>query len=416
MRRPRLRFAIAVALASLALAGCGRDSDDDEETVTSDKVPVVVRAAASGSIRRIVTATGLVKPAPGAELLVTAPQSARIADVRKAVGDPVRKGEILVRFEIPMLGSDTAARRSELARADARLESARSEAERISGLFDRGIAARREHEEARRELADAEASVDEARSALSASESIEDRTLVRALFDGIAVSRWHNPGDMVEAGSGDPILRVIDPARLEVVASVPLNEATGVEVGQLARILGPSDAGANAEGSDPAAAGTDPAAAGTNPTVPVGSGPAVAAGFDHAAPASSNSTSAATAGEEAKVLTGPAAVDPETSSVPIRLAFVRPTRLPAGTPVRVEIFGGEHPVKVLVAAAALVHEGAGTFVYVVDGDGKARRRPVVAGIVSGGKAEVLSGLAPGDAVVVQGQDVLPDGASVTITP
>ena len=51
--------------------------------------------------RRRSPATGQVKPAAGAELLVTAPQEARIAEMPKGMGDRVRRGELLVRFEIP---------------------------------------------------------------------------------------------------------------------------------------------------------------------------------------------------------------------------------------------------------------------------------------------------------------------------
>ena len=41
------------------------------------------------------------------------------------------------------------------------------------------------------------------------------RATVRATFDGVVAKRMHNPGDLVEATSGDPVLRIIDPRRLE---------------------------------------------------------------------------------------------------------------------------------------------------------------------------------------------------------
>ena len=43
--------------------------------------------------------------------------------------------------------------------------------------------------------------------------------------------RFHNPGDFVEPTASDPVLRVIDPRRLEVVASVPLSESPRVVLG-----------------------------------------------------------------------------------------------------------------------------------------------------------------------------------------
>ena len=53
------------------------------------------------TIRGVVYATGIVTPAPGAELMVVAPEAARIADLPHAGGDRVRRGDVLVRFEIP---------------------------------------------------------------------------------------------------------------------------------------------------------------------------------------------------------------------------------------------------------------------------------------------------------------------------
>src|SRR5260370_486889 len=77
----------------------------------------------------------------------------------KGVGDRVSRGDLLVRFDIPSLDADASERRSALASAQARLTNARAGEQRISGLFQRGVAARKELEDAQRELADAEAVV-----------------------------------------------------------------------------------------------------------------------------------------------------------------------------------------------------------------------------------------------------------------
>ena len=46
------------------------------------------------------------------------------------------------------------------------------------------------------------------------------RQKVVAPFDGVVVRRWHNPGDLVDASSTDPVLRFADPARVEAEALV----------------------------------------------------------------------------------------------------------------------------------------------------------------------------------------------------
>jgi hypothetical protein len=48
---------------------------------------------------------------------------------------------------------------------------------------------------------------------------------------------------VVEAVAGDPVLRVIDPRRLEVVASVPLGDSPRIMVGARGRLAAVSTGG-----------------------------------------------------------------------------------------------------------------------------------------------------------------------------
>jgi RND family efflux transporter MFP subunit len=356
-----MRSRAALLLISLlAFAGCGGGTSEEVETTAP--VPVSLATARQGAIHRVVATTGLVKPAAGAELVVTAPQTARIAAMPKGVGDRVRRGDLLVRFDIPSLAADAAARGSDLARAQARLTQARANFERLRGLFERGIAARREIDDARRELTEAEAGVAEAKSARAAAGALAGRETVRAPFDGVVAERTHNPGDLVEP-SADPILRLLDPALLQVEAPVPLDQLSAVVVGSRARVCAPGGAAL-----------------------------------------------------EATVIARPPAVDPATNAASVRLAFTRPPDLPAGTPVQVEILGEEHRDVVLAPAAAVVQEGPESFLYTVDAQNRAHRLAVRIGIANADEVEVVAGLAAGARVIVEGQNGLPDGAAVTTTP
>jgi RND family efflux transporter MFP subunit len=352
-----VRAGVLGALLISFLSACHPAAE--EAVDTAETVPVEVATAAAGSIRPVVAATGEVKAAPGAELLVVPPQEARIAELPKSPGDRVRRGDLLVRFEIPNLEADAAARRADLARAQAQLTAARQAADRLSGLFERGIAARKEVEDAKRDFVQAEASVAEARSAVVAAARLAGREVVRAPFAGVVVARSHQPGDLVEPGAPEPILRVVDPSRLQVEAAVPAVELGHVAAGSPARIHGAS--------------------------------------FPD---------------QQARVAARPAAVDPATGTALVRLAFATPPPFPAGLAVDVEIDGPEHAAAALVPATAVVAEGAESFVYTVDARHKAHRRPVQVGVVANGRAEILSGVAAGETVVVSGQTALPDGAMV----
>jgi RND family efflux transporter MFP subunit len=348
----------ASVLAAIAGAGCGKSATEEVETETV--VPVRTAPAHVGSIRAVIHATGDVNPAPNAELVVVAPEPARITEITKAEGDRVRRGEVLVRFEIPTLNAEAISKGAEATAAAARLETARANLARLRDLFDRGVAARKEVEDAEREVADAQAALAQAQAGRNASQTLASRQTVMATFDGVIAKRFHNPGDMVEAATSDPVLRVIDPARLQVDASVPISDLSRVVIGASGRLM------LSAE----------------EPPLPL------------------------------RVVSRPAAVEPGTAAAPVRLNFVTAHSLAAGTPVQVEIDAEQHTNVVLVPSAAIVREGEETAVFVANGD-KAERRPVVLGIVDAQHAEIREGVKAGEQVIVHGQAGLPDGATIT---
>lgn len=345
--------------ASLLVCACRHEAPEQTETETP--VAVAVETARTGTVREAIAASGLVTAAPGAELLVTAPEAARIIEIPKAEGDRVRAGDLLVRFEIPSLTAGAAAGRAEIEQAEARVENAKAAAARVAGLFQRGVAARKEVEDAERELREANATLAQARSASGAANTLAGRTVVRARFAGVIAQRWHNPGDLVEPGSADPILRVIDPNRLEIHAAVP--------VASLARIAAQAPARIAEPGGEMLAA---------------------------------------------SVIARPAAVEPGAVTASVRLRPASAARLTAGASVQVEILGAEHTGVVVVPPAAVLRDGEDAIVVTVGADSKAHRNKVEVGVVSADAAEIRAGIKAGDRVIVRGHNGLPDGAAVTI--
>jgi RND family efflux transporter MFP subunit len=352
---------LAASLVILSLlCACRHDAPDETETETP--VAVQVEAARGGPIREVIAATGLVTAAPGAELTVTAPEAARIAELPKAEGDRVRAGDLLVRFDIPSLTASATASRAAIEQAQARVENAKAAAARVQGLFERGVAARKEVEDADRELREANAALEQAQSASGAANALVGRMVVRAQFAGVVAKRYHNPGDLVEPGSSDPILRVIDPAHLEVTAAAPIATLARIAASAPARIMIP--------GGDE----------------PIG----------------------------ASVIARPAAVDPGSVTAPVRLRPSSVSTLTAGMSVAVEILGPEHTAAALVPSAAVIRDGEATIVMTVGADSKAHRNEVEVGVTSPDATEILKGIKAGDRVIVRGQNGLPDGATITI--
>jgi cobalt-zinc-cadmium efflux system membrane fusion protein len=345
----------------MALVACHGPAG--EEVATSEAVAVEVASAETGTIRAVIAATGTIEPAPGADWTIVAPGPARIAEMPKAEGDPVRPGDLLVRFDAPALQSDAAARSADAAQAAANLEQARHNHERLTALLEKGIAARRDVEEARKELLAAEAAERGASAVAANTAELAARTVVRARFAGIVAKRTHNPGDTVDGSAGDAVLRVVDPQHLQVTVAIPVGDLLRIAVGHAARVR-------------PGGAATD-------------------------------------AWEE-KVLSLPAAVDPATGTATVRVSA--PAGLAVGMPVQVEIVAEEHAGAVIVPAGALLNEDGQSAIFVVASDGKAHRRSVTVGIQTAEQVEIAKGVAAGEKVVVSGHDELPDGATVTTEP
>jgi RND family efflux transporter MFP subunit len=346
----------------LALAAVRCSSPAVEEVETTAPVPVEVKAAVVATVESRIHASGLVAPAPGADWTIVAPEAARIAQISKAEGDAVNAGDVLVRFDIPTLASNLSGRRAEVAQARARLETARAAVTRLTGLVDRGIASRREVQEAERDRAEAEAALARAESDAAAARLLADRAVVTARFSGVIAKRWHNPGDLVDASSSDPILRVIDPRTLQVVASVPAADLVRIVVGRPAEVTGPG-------GGDP---------------------------------------------EEITVSTKAAQMDQTGSVGEVRLTFKARTRFTAGMPVQVSIVGEQHVGVVTVPTEAVLHDGEEAFVMVAGTDNVAHRQVVTLGLEGDGAVEIVKGVAAGDRVIVRGQTALPDGAAVAV--
>jgi RND family efflux transporter MFP subunit len=346
----------------LLCAACHHAADESVDTAAI--VPVSVARARVGRLEARVAATGVVEPMPGRDWTIVAPQAARVLEIPKSEGAPVRKGDLLVRFEAPGLVADAAAKTAERRQAETRLENARQAAARVSGLFERGIAARKDVEEARKERQDAESALTAAQTTQAAAQALAALVTVHATFDGVVARRWHNPGDTVEAAASDPVLRVVDPKRLQVLAQVSTSDADRIVGGRAAYVRRP-------------------------------------AGGDDV---------------RGKVAGSAGAVDPATGTAPVRITLEGDAPLTAGSAVQVEIVAEEVDSAVVVPAAAVIREDDEAFVYASGADGRAHRQKVTLGVSGGDEVEVRSGLEGNETVIVRGQNELPDGAAISVEP
>lgn len=356
-----MQAALVLTLVTvIALPACRRAAP--RETEAEPAVPVIAEPVRLGTIRAKISATGVVGTLPGAAFAVVASQPARIADVTKNVGDAVKSGEMLVRFEFPSLGAQTAVNESAVKAADLRVKQAQLTQGRIQMLVDKGAASRAELGDSERELAVAEGELAAAKAALSLVQAQGGNTTIRAPFDGTVTERLHNPGDNVRADENDPILRLIDPKQVQVMATLPVADTARFVIGATAR--------ATAEGrSQP---------------------------------------------DLLRVATRPA---PESGAktVDVTLAFDTPTDLRPGTQVGIEIDAEQRSNVPLVPAVAVIRDNPAQPIVVVAAGSVVQRRPVVIGLVDGENIEILSGLKPGELIITQGHSTLRDGSLISVS-
>jgi membrane fusion protein (multidrug efflux system) len=106
-------------------------------------------------------------------------------------------------------------------------------------------------------------------------------------------------------------------------------------------------------------------------------------------------------------------VDSVSRAVAVRARLTRPPRaLRIGESVLGHIVTGTNPHAVTVPIEALVPEGDGFRVYVVDSAGIAHARAVTVGGRSESLVEILTGVAPGETVVTTGAYGVEDGVKI----
>jgi RND family efflux transporter MFP subunit len=320
---------------------------------------VTVQAATIQTLRDTLTLPGTVVPAAAGDLLVIAPEAARIAEIPKAEGQKFEAGEVLVRFDISSIANEVETRERELNEATTRATAAKAEEARLESLHERGVIARNVYEAAKTTRLAAESALNQAKTHMDSAKLLQERTMVRARFPGVVLKRWHNEGDLVAGGSQDPVLRVVDPTRVQIAVEVTLAQLSRLLPGQAATIQ--TDTGA-----------PQPATIVMRPTPAEGGPP----------------------------------------KLEVRLAAVGPFTMPLDSPVQVEIVVDERPQAVVIPSTAVVKNDQTAYVMIAGSDGLAHRRVIQLGLQVRSLTQVLSGVNPGEQVIVGGLDTISDGGRV----
>jgi len=358
MMRPGLSIVlrgtmICLLLATTSLAAaCSNASENGESADSSAATAVGVRTAkvTTQPFFETLGAIGAIEPRAGHVALLSAPAPTRVAQVLVSVGQKVSKGSTLVLLEQSAL-------REAARSAEAALTAAERNYERARSLTAAGILPRKDLDQATADLAKARADV-------VANRRVLQLSVLRSPISGVVTKMNAVMGAAVDMNQ--PLVEVADPSGVDIVLQVGPTEAATVHPGAKVTLRSGEKVTGELIGT-----GTVMDIAGT--------------------------------------------VDSASRSVGVRVRTAttrRPLRL--GETIYGEITLATRENAVTAPLEALVPEGDGFKVFVVDSSSVAHARPVIVGARTEKVVEIRSGLAGGETVVTFGAYGLEDGAKVVV--
>jgi membrane fusion protein, multidrug efflux system len=152
-------------------------------------------------------------------------------------------------------------------------------------------------------------------------------------------------------------------------------------------------------------------------TVPEDNLPAIADRIQSGAvlPVTAYDRSGANKIAEGKLQTFDSQIDQTTGTIKLRAQFPNEDRaLFPNQFVNVRLLLDTHKNVTTISTAGVQRGIPGTFVYLINADSTVSVRPVKLGETAGERVEVISGLTPGERIVIDGADKLRDGAKIVV--
>ncbi len=225
-------FSLLMLIGLTALSGCGKgvgkptdDAAPPPPLLLSSEDILTLRNSALTSGPSI---TGSVEPERRADLRAEVP--AVVLAVLKENGDPVKRGDLLVRLDQTSIrDSLNSAQASERAASQAYDQSER-QFQRMTKLRETGVVAAQQVEDVEIQRNSAQSEREAARTRVVSARQQLERTDVRAPFDGIVSDRKVSAGDTAQIGK--ELLKVVDPSSLRFEGLVSADSVGQIEAGQ----------------------------------------------------------------------------------------------------------------------------------------------------------------------------------------
>lgn len=189
-----------------------------EEVATIQPQVLTARIRVTGSLR------------PLDQSQVKAEVAAKLAEVLVREGEAVTRGQVLARFAVEDIRSRLDEKQSNLAAARANLTYSQRMRANAEQLRQSGYGAQTTLDQTESKYRADQAAVQASQAQLDmARKALQDAT-VRAPMDGVISERVANPGETFPVDA--KLFTIVDPARMEVEATVPARDAAQLHVGQ----------------------------------------------------------------------------------------------------------------------------------------------------------------------------------------
>jgi multidrug efflux system membrane fusion protein len=364
LRPARVSLVAAVLAAGGLCISCSKGGDENPAAPGTLVAQVTLTEVTRADVSRILQLTGTVGAVPNRDVKVSSFVPGRIADLGVAEGDKVAAGQILAKIDDRPYRDQLAQAEASQSLAQANLDNAKLNLTRNQELFQRGISARKELEDARTELSVAEANLKQATATVALSQLQLSRTEIRSPIGGTVVKRFASMGEQVDGTAANPVVEVASLGEVELLANVPAGDLARLPVGHAVQLTSASMPGKQYWGK--------------------------VAGVSQAVDPATNA--------------GLVRVRVPNASGELRLGMFLAAQVPVET----------HPKALTVPPQSIYRDEQGRArVFMVSGD-TATAVPVKLGLENPERTELLSGVKEGDKVILTGGYGLSDKAKVSV--
>lgn len=333
---------------------------------------VVVAPAAMADVRFGVSYTGRVKAAQKVDL--RARVSGFLEEVHFTEGQTVKAGDVLFSIQDDTYVAEVKQAEGALRAGTAQRDLALIERDRKKTLVAKQTVAQNELDIAQAQLDQAEGQLEQLNAALDQQKLELSYTRVTAPFDGVVGLTGFDVGALVGPDSG-PLVTLTRLDKVEVETQIETARVLDFRAAQAAGKVG--------------------AAPAVHLTLPNGKPYPAGGAIDYIS----------------------ADVGQGTDTVTVRARFDNPDRLLLdGALVRVALEQGDAAMVLTVPRTAVQRDQLGTFVMVVDAEGKVEQRRIAVARTTQDKAVIESGLTEGENVVIEGLNKVRPGGLVDASP